>query len=529
MCRAMTSTKYKPVEIASDGYSSGEESSTQTSISSAVPALLAVLKLVGAVVVGFVVGLALGGRSGSGNSGAPQPQLAPMRCGAPVEGPAEHLHPWETLPAEMNNGGGDRGVGKPFAGRSDVLGQRGMAATSQPLVSMVAIDIMKRGGGAIDAAVAANLMQGLVEPMSNGIGGDVFAIIWDPRKRKLVGYNGSGRSSKRFSLEHMRAASARVAAAADSAGGAAPGGEGETLYIPGEGPLSVTVPGAMQGFCDMHARYGKLPWAELFGPAIEYARRGFPVTESIGDRYARGWGKGVSSNDGCNVEKTLGGEHPHACDGFYRTFTKGKSSEPDNRGPKYGELFANPELAETYEALRDGGCAAFYNGSVARKIFRSGWAESIGLPLTPEDFSSHHGEWIHENRSSAGYRLLNTTYKGRYRVFELPPNPGGLATLEMLNVLEELDVRTCTPCNKYTGNYAVSICSERRIHSETDPFDCNFAYILITAQQSHVETAFTEVLSYGVGSIHGLQHRRLSARIDRSQETGVGGPGGLLR
>jgi gamma-glutamyltranspeptidase/glutathione hydrolase len=405
-----SSSKYKPVEVASDGYSSGEEGDGSAERSS----VGAALKLGAAVVVGLVIGLLLGG-GGDGCSSAAEPASgSPMRCGGPVEGPERHLTPWDTLPKEMTNGGGDRGVGKPFAGRSAVLGQRGMAATSQPLVSMVATDIMKRGGSAIDAAVAANLMQGLVEPMSNGIGGDVFAIIWDPKKKKLVGYNGSGRSSKRFSLEQMREASARVAASGSD--GEATGdddGQVET-YIPGQGPLSVTVPGAVQGFCDMHAKYGKLPWADLFGPAIEYALRGYPVTEYIADQYARGWGAGVSTDDGCNVQKTLGGQHPHACDGFYNTFTKGKSSAPGNQGPVYGELFRNPELAETYTAMRDEGCHAFYNGSVARKIFASGWAESVGLPLTQEDFSSHHGEWIHENRS-AGYRLLNTSYKGRYR------------------------------------------------------------------------------------------------------------------
>ena len=177
--------KYQPVEGA--GYPS-ESPATRA------------LKLGCTLGVGLIVGVAIGG---SGSVPVPDvlrllPSAAgpPMRCAAPVEGPSRHLRPWDTLPREMTSGGGDRGVGLPFAGRSAVLGQRGMAATSQPLVSSVAIDVMKRGGSAIDAAVAANLVQGLVEPMSNGIGGDVFAVVWDPKTRKLVGYNGSGRSSK---------------------------------------------------------------------------------------------------------------------------------------------------------------------------------------------------------------------------------------------------------------------------------------------------------------------------------------------
>ena len=430
----MPGTKYQPVQVDSVN-SSGSEAQQRAQCT-----LAHSLKLLSAVLVGLFVGLLIGGRSSPldvrADALAAQPR---MRCSAPVEGPAQHLRPWDTLPKEMTSGGGDRGVGLPFAGRSAVLGQRGMAATSQPLVSMVAIDIMKRGGSAIDAAVAANLVQGLVEPMSNGIGGDVFAIIFDPKKKRLVGYNGSGRSSKSFSLEQMREAATRVAASDSLHATGDDDGQVETA-IPGQGPLSVSVPGAVQGFCDMHERYGRLPWRELFAPAIEYALRGFPVTEYIGDKYARGWGGSISTDDGCDSQRTLGGAHPHACDGFYTTFTKRKSASPGNRGPEYGELFSNPELAETYAAIRDGGCAAFYNGSVARNIFASGWAESVGLPLTQEDFSSHRGDWIHENRS-AGYRLLNTTYKERFRIFELPPNPGGLATLEMLNILEELDVR----------------------------------------------------------------------------------------
>lgn len=496
-----TGTKYKPVEVDSvyadeDNRRAAEPRSTCTLVLS--------LKLLAAVLTGLLVGLLVGGGSSVIVRGRQSPGSL-MRCSAPVEGPERHLRPWDTLPKEMTSGGGDRGVGLPFAGRSAVLGQRGMAATSQPLVSMVAIDMMKRGGSAIDAAVAANLVQGLVEPMSNGIGGDVFAIIYDPKKKKLVGYNGSGRSSKTFSLRQMREAAARVAAS--GSGSEATGdddGQVET-YIPGQGPLSVSVPGAVQGFCDMHEKYGKLPWSELFGPAIEYALRGFPVTEYIGDRYARGWGRAVSTDDGCNDQRTLGGVHPHACDGFFNTFTKGKSSAPGNRGPEYGELFSNPELAETYAAIRDGGCAAFYNGSVARKIFASGWAESVGLPLTQADFSSHRGDWIHENRS-AGYRLLNTTYKERYRVFELPPNPGGLATLEMLNIMEELDVRFTQTQLSYHIRMA-AIVYEPCVKLRNGFCACLGCYLPMPA--------FGMLFWGGSGRVNGLQYRRLSSCFHR--------------
>eukprot|EP01050_Picozoa_sp_SAG11_P000456 SAG11_NODE_13_length_26388_cov_67.360341_28_plen_194_part_00 len=180
------SSEYKPLEMTGGNIydpSSSDESRTPRTATE-------LCKFAGAVALGLVIGLiigpallGIGAEHRNENSVPPSPS---QRCGGPVEGPSRHLRPWDTLSPALSSCGGDRGVGLPFAGRSAVLGRRGMAATSQPLVSMVAIDVMKRGGSAVDAAVAANLVQGLVEPMSNGIGGDLFAILYDPKTKKLV-------------------------------------------------------------------------------------------------------------------------------------------------------------------------------------------------------------------------------------------------------------------------------------------------------------------------------------------------------
>jgi hypothetical protein len=406
--------KYAPIETGGVGTSSGDDEgsgSRPTGGGGTCGRMAPMATLVIGLVIGFFVA-----ELGNGNGGpadelltylgiGPSPASFGLRCSLPLSERATEL------PPEMATSGGDRvsGTGEapglPFAGRSAVLGRRGMAATSQPLASMAAVDMLKKGGSAVDAGIAANLMIGLVEPMMNGIGGDLFAIIWDPKTKKIVGYNGSGRSGKGFSLEQMRAAALDLAGEDDE-------GQPEA-FVPYEGPLSVTVPGAVRGFCDLHAKYGKLPWEELFEPAIAYALNGFAVSEII----AADWREDLVDTDAaCSGSRSMGNANPHACDGFLHTYTKNHTTRPGNRGPKHGEIFTNPELAETYAAIRDGGCAAFYNrsGHVSQKIFASGWAESVGLPITAEDLESHTGEWIHENRSS-GKRLLNTTYKGRYR------------------------------------------------------------------------------------------------------------------
>eukprot|EP00755_Sulcionema_specki_P020813 Sspe_Gene.72853::Locus_43662_Transcript_1_1_Confidence_1.000_Length_2056::g.72853::m.72853/K00681/ggt; gamma-glutamyltranspeptidase / glutathione hydrolase len=299
----------------------------------------------------------------------------------------------------MRNCGGTRPVGLPFAGRSPVYARKGMAATSQPLSTMCAMDILKAGGSAVDAAIAANACEGVVEPMMNGMGGDLMAQVWHGPSRTLHGYNGAGRSPSALSRKEMEQE-------VGSAGG---------RYIPLHGPLPVSVPGAVKGWCDLHERFGVLPWEALFGPAIAHASEGFPVSPVI----AAEWGIPSNSSD-----MTSHGRFPRALDGFVSTFTV-----PDGKGgrraPRVGEIFRNPDLASTLELVAKGGCQEFYNGSIAGKIAE--FSKVAGTKITAQDLAKHRGEWV---------TPVNSTYRGDYMIFELPPNPQGIATLQMLNILE---------------------------------------------------------------------------------------------
>ena len=298
----------------------------------------------------------------------------------------------------MDNCGGTRPTGLPFAGRSPVYAQGGMAATSQPLSTMVAIDILKAGGSAVDAAIAANAMEGVVEPMMNGIGGDLMAIIYDPKTKQLKGINSSGRAPKSVSLAQMKKLTAEVH-------------QGTT--IPTKGPLSVSVPGAVMGWCMLHEQYGTLPFAQVLQPAIDYATKGFPVSQVI----AADWEGTLSTNSSV---MTTNGKFPRAVDGFRATFLN-----KHGRAPKAGEVFKNPELAHSLKLIAEGGCTVFYNGSIADAI--ANFSTTGGTHLSKEDLASHYSEWADP---------VNTTYRDRYTVFELPPNPQGLAALQMLNILE---------------------------------------------------------------------------------------------
>ncbi|MEO1335140.1 MAG: gamma-glutamyltransferase, partial [Myxococcota bacterium] len=168
--------------------------------------------------------------------------------------------PKAAAPSDTAHGGGDRLTGSPFTGRSAVYGANGMAATAQPLATQVAIDVLKKGGSAVDAAVAANAALGLMEPVGCGIGGDLFAIVWDPKTKRLYGYNGSGRSPIGRSLEALKAKLK------------------DRKSIPPVGSLPVTVPGAVDGWFALHERFGKLPMQDVLQPAITYAEEGFPLT-----------------------------------------------------------------------------------------------------------------------------------------------------------------------------------------------------------------------------------------------------------
>ena len=277
-----------------------------------------------------------------------------------------------------------RRIGLPFATRSEALAPQAMAATSQPLATTAALEVMRRGGSAVDGAIAANAVLGLTEPTGAGIGGDLFAIVWDPGERRLFGLNASGRSPRSLTLEHFRS-------------------QGMTR-IPPVGPLPVTVPGAVDGWFELHGRFGRLPMADVLAPAIGYARDGFPVTEVIAD----GWERNVRV-----LEK-----YP----GFAATFM------PGGRAPSKGELFANPRLARTYEAIARGGRDAFYRGDIARAI--GDYMKANGGFLSYEDLAAHHSEWVEP---------VSVSYRG-YDVWELPPNGQGIAALQMLNILEGYDL-----------------------------------------------------------------------------------------
>ncbi len=280
----------------------------------------------------------------------------------------------------------DRVSGKTFATRSEVIAQNGMAATSQPLATQVALDILKKGGTAMDAAIAANAMLGLVEPHACGIGGDVFAIIWDAETQQLYGFNGSGRVPEKLTMEYFK--------------------ERDMDYVPFLGPLPVTVPGCVDGWFAMHERFGKLPMQEILQPSIDYGNNGFPVSEVIAWQMNNQW------------------ESRMKFPGFKETYMPNEL-----RTPKKGEIFKNPDLANTYDKIAKGGRKAFYEGDIARTIDKY-MKENEGF-LSYQDMKNHTSEWIDP---------VSTNYRG-YDVWELPPNGQGIAALQMLNIMEGYDIR----------------------------------------------------------------------------------------
>jgi len=264
-----------------------------------------------------------------------------------------------------------------------------MAATSQPLATQVALEIMRKGGNAMDAAIAANAMLGLVEPTGNGIGGDLFAIIWDAKSRKLYGLNASGRSPKSLSLEWFK--------------------KNNYEKIPSHGPLPVTVPGAVDGWFMIHERFGNLPMKEILDPTIRYARSGFPVSQLI----AYYWKRSVP----------ILSKWP----GFKEQFTF------NGRAPEEGEIWRNEALANTLELLVSGGRDVFYEGEIARNIDRY-MKENDGF-LSYDDLRSHRGNWVEP---------VSTNYRG-YDVWQLPPNGQGIAVLQILNLMELYDLSKMNP------------------------------------------------------------------------------------
>ena len=294
-------------------------------------------------------------------------------------------------------GQGDRYVGAPFATRAPVIAQHGMAATMQPLASQIAVDVLKKGGSAVDAAIAANAALGLMEPVSSGVGGDLFAIVWDPKSKHLYGYNGSGRSPKGRSYEDMKRKLAGRA------------------FVPAFGSLSVSVPGAVDGWYALHEKFGRLPMPDLLAPAIAYAREGFPVSQFIAALWRANM---ISLANSSDVEEFENAQHTYLINGA---------------PPVQGQIFKNPDLARTYTLLAQGGRDAFYKGAIAHSM--DAYFRRIGGDLKLEDFAGHHGEWVDP---------ISVNYRG-YDVYELPPNSQGATALEMLKILEGYNLKMMGP------------------------------------------------------------------------------------
>ena len=281
----------------------------------------------------------------------------------------------------------DRITGATFSTRSEVLAQNGMVATSHPLATQIGLDILKGGGNAIDAAIAANAALGLMEPTGNGIGGDLFAIIWDAKTNKLYGLNASGRSPKSLTLEYFE--------------------QKGMDKIPAYGPLPVSVPGTVDGWFELHKKFGSMKMEKILAPAISYAESGFPLTELIA-WYIQRSVPGFQSSGFPNIEET------------YILQNNGKL-------PGEGEIYKNPYLANTYKKIAQGGRDAFYKGEIAKTIAK--FIKEQGGFLSEKDLATHRSEWVEP---------VSVNYRG-YDVWELPPNGQGIAALQMLQILKGYD------------------------------------------------------------------------------------------
>ncbi|WP_291981886.1 gamma-glutamyltransferase [Luteitalea sp.] len=284
----------------------------------------------------------------------------------------------------------DRLSGRSFASRSEVIARNGMVATSHPFATQIALDVLKGGGNAVDAAIAANAFLGLGDPGNSGIGGDLFAIVWDAKTKQLYGLNASGRSARGMTLEELKRRGLK--------------------QIPANGPLAVSVPGCVDGWFALHGRFGSMPMARLLAPTIAYARDGLPIAPDISD------------DSSLRLSQRLPGTPAGSFANLRALYM------PGGAFPKKGEIFRNPGLATSLEQIAKGGRDAYYKGPIAAAIAAHITAQ--GGYLSVEDFAAHTSEWL---------TPVSTTYRG-YRVWELPPNTQGSAVLQMLNVLEGVDI-----------------------------------------------------------------------------------------
>jgi len=308
--------------------------------------------------------------------------------GAQASVAAGHLTVSEYLQQQTAEQQMGYGYGRPAraqrGSRSEVIAPHGMVAASQPLAAQVGIDILKAGGNAIDAAVAVNAMLGLVEPHMNGIGGDMFAIVWDADSEQMYAINATGRSGYALTRELLE--------------------ERELERVPGSGPLSWMVPGAVDGWAELLERFGTMSFEEVLAPAIAYARDGFPVTDIIANQWA--------------------GQE----DSLSRWPDSAKTYLPEGRAPRPGEVFYNPNLARSYELIAERGRDGFYKGAIAEQIVT--WGHDNGAVLTMQDFAEHTSTWVDP---------ISASYRG-YDVWQLPPNSHGMTGLMMLNIMENFDI-----------------------------------------------------------------------------------------
>jgi len=319
---------------------------------------------------------------------------------------------------------GDRISGASFATRSSAMGCSGAAGTAHPLATLTAIEILKRGGSAVDAAIAANACLGFLEPTSSGLGGDCFAMIWDPKLSKVVSLAGSGRSPQSLTLETVRARSKNGA-------------------VPALGAISVSTPGALDAWWTMHQRYGRLKWSELFQPAIHLAETGVPVPQVIGFYIKRNMAIFTRPNSG--VEETANAMHTYA---------------PSGQAPIEGDVFRNPDLAHTYRMIAEGGRDVFYDGPIAHTI--DAYFKRIGGWLSHDDLRNQHAEWLDP---------LVTSYRG-VEVYGMAANTQGLATLQILNILENFDLRNLgfqSPSSIHMQVEAKRLAYEDRARYYADP------------------------------------------------------------
>jgi gamma-glutamyltranspeptidase/glutathione hydrolase len=304
-----------------------------------------------------------------------------LSCAAPVRTPAPHPGQ-DTRPVPLQR----RLLASRNQNRSTVVSRHGMVCTSQPLASIAGVDVLQAGGSAVDAAIAANAMIGLVEPMSCGLGGDLFAILWSQKHQKLFALNASGRSPYDWSLTQAR--------------------DLGLTEIPTYGPLSWSVPGCASGWAALHERYGRLKFSRLLEPTIQQAREGFPVSPII----AQGWSFSATSQPGLR-----------------------STYLPDGKPVSCGTIFRNPDLADTLERLSHAGPQAFYQGDIAERIVK--FSQASGGRFSLRDFREHKADWVEP---------VSTSYRG-YDVWEIPPNGQGIAVLQMLNLLEHFDIAALPP------------------------------------------------------------------------------------